>query len=289
MIILLFIFCVSVATGYEVIAGCVPSLTPVNATHGRIEYEHCFKDLNPNHKAHLMIFQDQNSTEGDNPFNSIIDGENNVVNLLSVCRKYEHVFLHVDGGLKEPDLNFSYTPNDIKNTIQDYMCYSENQVTLNMTQFRKERPDQDCLRFVKVRGGILGRFTQIRDGVQLIPVEDELEMRIKQENVPGLSTLRLKKTTLIECTDNDLVFNIIVGSSITLLFVICIVFLVYCFITTKKLKSAEIDINSDYGNNDYYIETKATDSNSYYYSNDQEDISYAKERNPEYNKSDDEE
>ena len=99
----------------------------------------------------------------------------------------------------------------------------------------------------------------------------------------------MDKKALAKCTDKDLIFNIVVGSSITLLFGICIGFLIYCFITTKKLKSAEIDVNSDYGNNDYYIETKATDSNSYYYSNDQEDISYAKERNPEYNMSEDEE
>ena len=285
MIILLFIVCVSVALGYEVIPGCDPKMIPFNGTHCKIEYEHCFKDLKLSPKAFLQMFQDENTTE---PVKSNI-GKNNLVNVLSVCKVYKLIFLHIDGGKKEPDLIFSYTPNDFKKTIQDYMCYTDNQVSVNMTQFRNERPDQHCLRSVRVKEMIRGKnFTVISEGFISVEVEEELKL-ILFRGKDGKSVLKMDKKALATCTDKDLIFNIVVGSSISLLFLICAVFLTYCFITTKRIKSAEIDVNSDYGNNDYYIETKATDSNSYYYSNDQEDISYAKERNPEYNKSDDEE
>ena len=95
----------------------------------------------------------------------------------------------------------------------------------------------------------------------------------------------MNRTSLTKCTDKDLIFNIIVGGSITLLFVICAVFLVYCFITIKKINaSAEIDKNQEYDNIDYYTESKVTDNNSYYNSFEVEDVSYAREKNPEYNR-----
>ena len=56
MILLYFITTLSVAYSYEVIPGCLPKMTPVNSTHCRIEYEYCFKDLEPNHKAYLLMF-----------------------------------------------------------------------------------------------------------------------------------------------------------------------------------------------------------------------------------------
>ena len=138
MIILLFIFYVSVTYSYEVIPGCVPKMTPVNGTHCRIEYEHCFKNLNPGHLADLSSYGQMSSPW----FSSFTTVSNNLVNINSVCGELRNIYLYID---RVAALSFSYTPDDFKKTIQDYMCYSGNNVTLNMIQFREERPDQHCL------------------------------------------------------------------------------------------------------------------------------------------------
>ena len=276
MIILFPIIFVSVAFCYT-IPGCGPKMTPVNATHCRIEYEHCLTDVKPDHIASLKFL----FTDGR--FTSKVS-ENNLVNIKSVCANFSHIALHLNG---EPVLLFNYTSDNFKETIQDFMCYSDNQVTINMEHFRKERPDQSCLNTVKIRDVMIEDFKQVKDGVLTVSVDEVFEMKL----IRGLNknrkpiNLRLNKTYLTKCTDKDLIFNIIVGGSITLVFVICAVFLIYCFSTIKRINaSAEIDKNQEYDNIDYYTESKVTDNNSYYNSFEVEDVSYAREKNPEYNR-----
>ena len=298
MIILLFIVCVSVALGYEVIPGCDPKMIPFNGTHCKIEYEHCFKDLKLSPKAFLQMFEDENTTE---PVKSNI-GKNNLVNVLSVCKVYKLMFLHIDGGKMEPDLNFSYTPDDFKKTIQDYMCYSDNNVTINMNQFREERPDQHCLIKVKVRKLSEGS-TEIRDGVLTIDVEEEFGLILRRENVKN-SIFWLNKTSLVHCSDangsDDMkVVYIGLGGSLAGVIVICLGgFLIYRYINKNKNTDTETktedsvhdeDHPYDDPDEDYYpdddckVYTDDTHNTYYTFENAQEKREYLRQKEEQAN------
>ena len=58
------------------------------------------------------------------------------------------------------------------------MCYSDNQVTVNMDHFRKERPDHSRLKTVKIRDVRIEEFKQIKDEVLTVPVDEVFEMKL---------------------------------------------------------------------------------------------------------------
>ena len=292
--ILLIIFYVSVVYSYEVIPGCVPKMTPVNATHCRIEYEHCFKDLEPGQTVFLKV---QKNTGAGVKFSSTID--DNLVNVRDVCLERKYIFLHINGGSNEADLQFSYTHDDFQKTILDYMCYSENNVTINMTKFRQERPDQHCLRYLKVRDAMLEGLTLIRDGFLSIHVEEELEIKIRREDGQSSSRLMLNKTALVKCMDKDLVSIYVgVGGSVAAVFVICLGgFLIYRYInknntdTEDKTEDVVHEENHPYDDpdEDYYpdddckVYTDDTHNTYYTFENAQEKREYLKQKEQQAN------